>query len=378
MIEHDPVAFATGISGRLAARSRHLCLLLGAGTSSACGLPGVAELQKRVLSALDGRDREDFSRQVEGRNLEQGLSRLRRIAALLVGSQELEGMTSAAASQLDAKVCKAIIGHLDVSRAKLGPALSLASWLAVTNFQLPVEVFTVNYDLVLEHAMEQRGVPYFDGFVGSCEARFHTDLVEAVPGVDRDHVPSFFVRLWKLHGSVNWMWNSAREIVRLGQPATGSPAAIYPSDAKYEESRRVPFVVLQDRFRRALNLPETVCIVAGYSFGDAHLNELIFKAASRRERSEVLALCYDALPKELVAVAGSSANIQALSQTDAIIGGRHGKWKAPSSDVPGIWEQGKFVLPDFAFLGRFLARSASRAEGGSAHVAALLGEASPA
>jgi len=43
-------------------------------------------------------------------------------------------------------------------------------------------------------------------------------------------------------------------------------AAIFPSDTKYEESRRVPFVVLQDRFRRALHEPETLILISGYSF----------------------------------------------------------------------------------------------------------------
>jgi hypothetical protein len=52
-----------------------------------------------------------------------------------------------------------------------------------------------------------------------------------------------------------------------------------PSDAKYEESRRVPFVVLHDRLRRALQQPETLVIIAGYLFSDDDLNELIFDAA---------------------------------------------------------------------------------------------------
>ena len=84
---------------------------------------------------------------------------------------------------------------------------------------------------------------------------------------------SRFVRLWKLHGSVNWVRSDDDQIVRIGQPAKDLPAAIYPSDAKYEESRRVPFLVLQDRLRRALHQPETIVLVSGFSFADDHLNE---------------------------------------------------------------------------------------------------------
>src|SRR5438445_3684758 len=180
-----------------------------------------------------------------------------------------------------------------MQRVDLEPVQYFAAWAAQSAYHLPLEVFTVNYDLLLETALETWRVPYFDGFVGTIRARFHTELVEATPGLDADFVPAFFVRLWKLHGSVNWAWQDGSEIVRLGQPVSeGRAAAIYPSDTKYEESRRVPFVVLQDRLRRALHQPETLLIVAGYSFGDAHLNELLFDAATRRERSEFVAFCY--------------------------------------------------------------------------------------
>jgi hypothetical protein len=68
-------------------------------------------------------------------------------------------------------------------------------------------------------------VPYFDGFVGTLGARFHTELVERGVGKDEECVPAFFVRLWKLHGSVNWLWES-QNIVRLGQAVTGDLATL--------------------------------------------------------------------------------------------------------------------------------------------------------
>jgi len=185
-------------------------------------------------------------------------------------------------------------------------------------------VFTVNYDLLLEIALEQCAVPYFDGFTGNYQARFQTDLVEAMPPHDNDSVPAFFVRLWKLHGSINWAWRANNEVVRLGQPSETLPAAIYPSDTKYDESRRVPFVVLQDRFRRSLHHPETLCLVAGYSFGDAHINELLFKAAGKRERSEIVVFCHSTIPESLATKAASTPNIQVIAPTEGMIGGQRG------------------------------------------------------
>lgn len=40
-------------------------------------------------------------------------------------------------------------------------------------------------------------------------------------------------------------------------------------------------------------------LISGYAFGDAHLNEMIFEAASRRERSEFVAFCFGDIPAGL-------------------------------------------------------------------------------
>ena len=239
--------------------------------------------------------------------------------------------------------------------------LGLAAWVARADYRLLVELFTVNYNVLIETALEQLRVPYFDGFVGSLRARFQTELVEAASGAGQDLVPRFFARLWKLHGSVNWAWEEGREIVRLGQPVTeGLAAAIYPSDTKYEESRRVPFVVLQDRLRRALQQPETLVLISGYRFGDDHLNEMIFAAAARHERSEFVAFCYSEIPDALAERAAVAPNIQAVTGDEAFLGGVRGAWKAPEDPPPDLWVDGKFGLRDFRHLGGYLARSATR------------------
>ena len=361
MFEHDPLRFATELSAKLATRSRHICAFLGAGTARACGLPDVALLQERVLGDLQTEDRNAFVRQLEGRNLEQALSRLRQIAALLSGDQDLDGLTAEKAAKLDKAVCKAIGKELDIKDADLAPVYNFAAWVARADYHLPIELFTVNYDLLLETALESLRVPYFDGFVGSLKARFHTELVEGTPGVDGEWVPPFFVRLWKLHGSVNWLWGDGQQIVRMGQPVTeGRAAAIYPSETKYEESRRVPFVVLQDRLRRALQLPETLAIITGYSFGDAHLNELFFEAAARRPRSELVVFCYSEISDTLANRASATPNLNVIGGREAIIGGVRAGWRPPQDPPPNLWDDGQLALRDFRNLAAYLARSATR------------------
>lgn len=374
MTAHDPLRFAAGLSAKLATRSRHVCTLFGAGTSRACGLPDIAQLQERVLARLDPVRKDLLGKLLVGRNLEQGLSRIRRITALLVEDQMLDGFTAKTAFDLDQDICRAIIAEVDSSNADLSASRYFAAWLARANYHAPVEVFTVNYDLLLEIALEEMQVPYFDGFIGNLRARFQTDLVEASFGQNGDSVPPFFARLWKLHGSVNWAWESSSQIVRLGQPVAGEmAAAIYPSDTKYEESRRVPFLVLQDRMRRALHQPETLVIVAGYSFGDAHLNELLFDAAMRRERTEIAVFCFNEIPELLAERALFTPNIQALGAQEAIIGGVRATWQEPDGFADGIFKDGRFLLGDFSFLAQYLSKNSVREYDADTRLQKLMG-----
>jgi len=358
---HDPDRFVDGLAGRLASRSRHVRLFLGAGAARACGLPDVGELQRKILDKLAPPDAERFSRQLQNRNLEGALSRLRRIYTLLEGEDRVDGLAASEARELDAKVCQAVVRLLDIEHANLGPMRMLASWMRRADYHAPLEVFTVNYDLLIETALEELRVPYFDGFIGALRARFHRQLVEEWPDDESmSQLPAKFVRLWKLHGSVNWEWTkeTPREIVRRGEPVPhGTAAAIYPSDMKYEESRRVPFVVLQDRFRRSLHKPEVLTIITGYSFSDQHINEIMFDAAQQRPRSEFIAFCYDSIPEAVAEFATNTPNFQVAAALEAIIGGRRGMWRPPKEGRPGTWLNDKFALHDFTQLAAYLGRS---------------------
>lgn len=355
---HDPIDFAAQLSSKLATRSRHVCALLGAGVGRACRLPDVRGLQDLVLDDLDRDDRSALAAQFELRNLEETLSRLRRVSALLGPGETVDGLTAERSAGLDQRICRSIIGALNLSNADLEPVEDFCAWTARAGYRLPLELFTVNYDLLLESGLESRGVPYFDGFIGALEARFRADLVESSPGTEDQAVPAFFVRLWKLHGSVNWLRRDDGRVVRLGVPVPeDQAAAIYPSDAKYEESRRVPFVVLQDQLRRSTSMPETMMVVAGYSFADEHVNELIFDAASRCERSEYTAFCHGEIPEELARRARSCPNLQVVGPRDAVLGGLRGEWRAPQSAVPNVWDGERLLLTDFRHLAAYLARS---------------------
>lgn len=367
---HDPVAVANDLAAKLAARSRHVCLLLGAGTSCAAGLPDVVTLKSRVLEDLDGEARGLANRLYDGRNLEEGLTRLRRIRSLLGSGEEFAGFTPESAFSLETTITSKIIENLTAPRPNLDATNAFASWAAGEFYARPIEVFTVNYDLLIETGLESVGASYFDGFIGSIQARFRPDLVERRAVGVADELPSSFLRLWKLHGSLNWLITDSGSIVRTGGAVPQERmAAIYPSDEKYDQSRRVPFVVLHDRLRRALAEPETLTLVCGYSFGDAHLNEVLFDAARRYPRSEIVVFCFSIIPEQLQS--NIQPNITVISAEEGIVAAERRAWRG--AEVPAaveVWDGTRCRLGDFGALSRFLAK-APRASGGGQGTASL-------
>jgi hypothetical protein len=324
------------------------------------GLPGVAAMNDAILERLPNEALPKARELLGSRNIEQALTRLRRIAAIAEDGETVGGFSAAEAVALDKTLCVAIVDVVSHPPGSVEAFHSLGVWAAGAHYSSPIEIFTVNYDTLIEIGLEFEAVSYFDGFVGSLRGQFREDLVEvAVPDSAR-LLPATFVRLWKLHGSINWTFqerDGARSVIRIGAPVErGSTAAIYPSDEKYDDSRRVPFVVLMDRFRHALAMPESSTIVCGYSFSDQHLNDMLFDAAKRYPRSEIVVTCCEEIPEILAERAQVFRNILVLGSREAIIGGARGRW-VDGATVPEIYEGDRLVLADFRYLARFLAKN---------------------
>ena len=352
-IVHQADEFAAELAAQQAASARRMRVLLGAGASRTCGLPDLAGLAQAVLDRTSGRDRADLDALLAGKNLEQALNRLRRLIAILQPGESLGGIDADRAVTLERLVTSCIVDTIATTGTQLDSYRSFAAWVAAQRRHYPVELFTLNYDLLLESALDERSIAYFDGFVGTIRGGFREDLVE--PLADQPELPSFVVRLWKLHGSINWRVDTSstpRKVLRLGQPATGEVAAIYPSEEKYEASRRSPFLVLHDRFRRSINEPKSLLLLSGYSFGDEHLNDVIFEAARRNPRTSIIAFCYGDLADRAISPALELPNLTIAGRIEAIWGGVRGKWEG--LDVAGVWESGSFLLGDFGPLAQFL------------------------
>lgn len=149
-------------------------------------------------------------------------------------------------------------------------------------------VFTTNYDLFSETAMDRLGIPYCNGFSGTVERRFNPatfrySLAEQLDITSRKWTAvDSFVYLCKLHGSVNWIEESKGlfPIREIQKPSSGDAerVMIYPTPAKQNASFGSPYSDLFREFQARIVRDQCVLFVIGYSFGDEHINNIIFQA----------------------------------------------------------------------------------------------------
>ena len=147
----------------------------------------------------------------------------------------------------------------------------IAAWVDAGSRTLSVELFTTNYDLLMEQALEDFRVPYFDGFAGVRKPFFDLRAME------EDKLPPRWARLWKLHGSINWFQDSNGAVFRGTSGEAKARRVIHPSHLKFDESRRMPYLAMIDRLRAFLKQPSSVLVICGYSFRDDHITKLSYR-----------------------------------------------------------------------------------------------------
>jgi len=116
---------------------------------------------------------------------------------------------------------------------------------------------------------------------------------------------------------------------------------IHPSHRKYDESRRMPYLVMIDRLKGFLrNEKQPVALfVIGHSFRDEHLNATIVESLRANPSAACFAFQYEDLSVYAAAatLAKSDANLTILGRDAAIIRRREAKWVArPGTELIAI------------------------------------------
>lgn len=150
-----------------------------------------------------------------------------------------------------------------------------------------VNIFTTNYDTLLEDALALNKVPYWDGFEGGAVAHRTQRYGEPTP------MNGQRANLIKMHGSIDWFLCEKGYVWRVrdndSYPKAERRVLIYPQATKYIATQQDPFSSQFDLFRKSLNSPQSnTLVICGYSFGDEHINNEIEFALSKEENKTVL------------------------------------------------------------------------------------------
>lgn len=150
----------------------------------------------------------------------------------------------------------------------------------ILSFDKPRQIFSVNYDTVVEQFCNVYKLRYTDGF----EYQWNGELFD-------DN--SFEFHLFKIHGSIMWYKTNTNNYVKLPLPPSGKRALIFGEEAtplilypmqKWEFVE--PLLEILLKFKHALENAESV-IVVGYSFRDPHILRIFHEAARKNQRLTV-------------------------------------------------------------------------------------------
>lgn len=364
---------------KILAFSSNIGFFFGAGTSCSFGLPNIVGLTNDVKNMLSFDEQQDFETAAKSAELLTGISPttiegilnyLRQIRSITGDRPDRthEGISGKTAQQLDVKICTSIFEAIKTKEqtADISELRRFFSWLNTLNKSSTKEIYTANYDMLFERAMEANYIPYFDGFVGAHEPFFCAESVDSF--VLPSDMTANWIRLWKIHGSLNWEERRSsdypdKKIVRVGKISKPkNELMIYPSREKYELSRKQPYIAYFDRLKTYLLRGELLFLISGYSFGDQHINSTIFECLRQNARLYAVVFCYRDEDIQVLENYGKShLNLCAYGPSKALVNGIIYEWKyddtEDEAEKPELyWDsaESKCIIGDFKNMIKFI------------------------
>lgn len=298
-------------------QSEHLSLLAGSGLTHAVHYlaagKGAAGMGALALSHHQTEINQAAEKAAKAAGREKGNleDQLRVTNELLRGLEILQQKTEAEALRTELQtgmqdfaksILKSEEGIASAAEDKRDEAFNtlvtfLMSFASRTGVRDRLNIFTTNYDRLIEAGAELAGLHLLDRFLGKLmpifrSSRLDLDMHYNPPGIRGE--PRYLegvARYTKLHGSVDWV-QTGKDIRRIGLPfgaasvepylqapglseASAHELMIYPNAAKDRETADYPYVELFRDLAAAVCRPNSTLVTYGYSFGDEHINRVI-------------------------------------------------------------------------------------------------------
>ncbi|NMW63905.1 hypothetical protein HHJ76_11470 [Mobiluncus mulieris] len=154
--------------------------------------------------------------------------------------------------------------------------------------QPKLSIFTTNYDLFNEYALDANNIVYTTGFDTSLKryfniSRFNYRIVDDTDKYKDRWQPTIKeANLYKLHGSINWKTTESGTLYQddstnyeNSKIVDDNNVVIYPTILKHKETAQAPYSELFRSFANSLQRQNSTLIIIGYGFGDEHINTII-------------------------------------------------------------------------------------------------------
>lgn len=287
---------------------KNVNFLLGSGTSSGA-IPTMQELYEKLKFESTEKDMEnifkDISRNSEN-NLEECLNIIYSAKTYYNGiTDNAESNNKDIASQIQlytslaSKIEKHIFKNINIEFNKQEEKTVLEYYKTFykkialrSKDNSRIRIFTTNYDLFNEKALDALNIHYINGFSGGLRKYFNPAIFNYTwskrmdTSIDKYEPVENMVYLYKIHGSVNWResdifennYFEIEEVAPCEFDLSSNPSLIYPTPTKQDKSLGSPYLDLFREFQNKLLEPHSVLFVIGYSFSDRHVNDIIYRA----------------------------------------------------------------------------------------------------
>lgn len=278
--------------------------LIGAGCSNCAGLPIMSKLTDKVLAneVLLTKSKEVLNEVVtnfetaDSKNIEDYLSEIVDFYSILNRRKEKQvdnsiiqiGTKGFSVDDLNSAISdikKCIVEVIKNAGQPIDNSVYRLFVNAIHRSNRPGKItsqkrttyLNLNYDTLLEDALAQEKISFFDGIDGGSSGWWNPSKYSN---------PDVLAKVLKLHGSIDWI---QLDDDPLPQRLSGNitlitkvyNSLIWPASTKYIETQLDPFAQLLSLARNALstdNQSEKVLIAIGYSFSDGHINAEIDRA----------------------------------------------------------------------------------------------------
>ena len=256
------------------------CFLIGAGCSQCAGKPLIGALTDSVLKDVDASIKKEFgelkrtgSRPPTIEDLINYLVRYQCILQTVHNPTEHRLQPDWIETSLQS-IKKEIVGKIIDEWAESQIHARFLRRICAKSVR---DIFTLNYDTLIEATLDNVRFHYIDGFRGSRNGWFDPSIFDEEP------VSNQYFRVYKLHGSINWIRESTGHVRRVMVSSVADikdPVVVYPSEQKYLQTQFGAYEILMGRFRERLRAgrPNNCLVTLGYSYNDEHINEAIIDA----------------------------------------------------------------------------------------------------